>query len=245
MRNSYKDISINTAKNTHETVFKMVNKNKNAKIVDIPSGAGAFICRLKDNGYDNILAIDIENSMKIDHEEFSIGDMTETLPIGGNSIDTLVCIDGIEHIARQEDFVKEVHRILTKGGEFIVSTPNISSLRSRWRWFLTGHHNKCKSPLDEKNPTPMHHIGMMSLHEIRYMLHVNGFEIIEVATNRVKFINYVYAFWLPLIYLITSGVYLKSGKKEGTSKVNAEVKKMMFSKSVLFGEVLILKAMKK
>ncbi len=244
MGRNYKDISINTSINTHETVFHLISKTLNSKIVDIPCGSGAFIFRLKDNGYNNVLAIDIENIMEIDHKDFMIGDMTKILPIEDNSIDVLVCIDGIEHINKQFDFVKEVNRILKDGGEFIISTPNISSLRSRWKWLTSGHHHKCNTPLDENNPNSLHHIGMISFPEIRYMLHTNGFKIQKVTTNRIKWVSWIFTLITPLAYLITTGTYYKSGKKEGTSKINKEIKKIMFSKAVLFGETLVVKGVK-
>lgn len=244
MRSNYKNIPINTSKNTHETVLRLISKHKNATIVDIPSGSGAFTLRLKNNGYSNVLAIDIKNIMHFDHENFKIGDMTQALPIEDNSTDALVCIDGIEHISKQFNFVKEVHRILKKDGELIISTPNISSLRSRWKWFTTGHHHKCGAPLDENNPNPLHHIGMISFPEIRYMLHANGFQIHEVTTNRTKLISWPYAIFLPLIYLLTSWIYYKAGKKEGTYRINRQIKKTMFSKAILFGETMIVKSKK-
>lgn len=244
MRRSYKGISINTSHNTHEKVFSLLTKNKDAKIIDIPSGSGAFILRLKDNGYKNVTAVDIENILDIDHDDFFVGDMTKKLPFPDKSYDAVVCIDGIEHISTQFDFVKEVSRILKDNGEFIVSTPNISSLRSRWRWFTTGHHHKCNSPLDEANPTPLHHIGMVSYPEIRYMLHINNLKITKVTTNRAKAVSWSYIFMLPFIYLATKLVYQKAGKKEGTTKVNNEIFKTMMSKSILFGETMVVKAIK-
>ena len=51
MRRSYKGISINTSKNTHEKVFSLINKDLNSIIVDIPCGSGAFVQRLKDHLY--------------------------------------------------------------------------------------------------------------------------------------------------------------------------------------------------
>jgi SAM-dependent methyltransferase len=117
--------------------------------------------------------------------------MTKTLPMPDDSCDALVCIDGIEHINEQFAFVREVNRILKRGGEFIISTPNISSIRSRWKWFMTGHHHKCNSPLNENNPSPLHHIGMISFPE-------------------------------------NKGIFNK-----------------MFSKGMLFGETLIVKAIKR
>ena len=51
------------------------------------------------------------NTSKNTHDKFLLGDMTEPLPIENDSCDTVVCIDGIEHISRQFDFTKDVHRI--------------------------------------------------------------------------------------------------------------------------------------
>lgn len=244
MRRNYKGISINTSKNTHETVFEMVKKDTGITIVDIPSGSGAFVQRLKDHGFTDVLALDIENILKIDHDKFVQADMTEPLPVAESSVDTFVCIDGIEHISRQFDFIKEANRVLKRGGEIIISTPNISSLRSRWKWFLTGHHHKCNSPLDENNPTPLHHIGMVSFPEIRYMLHTNGFEINKVRTNRIKPVSWIYAVFLPFVYLTTLWVYTKRGKKEGTAEINKSIFRQVFSKALLFGETMIVKAVK-
>ncbi len=245
MRRNYKGISINTSKNTHETVFNLIRrKDTDSIIADVPAGAGAFVQRLKDAGFKNIIAIDIENILEIEHPDFIKGDMTKTLPLADNSCDILLCIDGIEHIDRQFDFIGEVNRILKNKGEIIISTPNASSLRSRWKWFITGHHHKCNSPLDENNPSPLHHIGMISFPELRYLLHTKGFKIDKVTTNRIKPVSFVYCLFLPLIYLSTYWLYIRTGKKQGTLEINKSVFKTMFSRSVLFGETLIVKALK-
>ena len=244
MRRNYKGISINTSKNTHETVFDMIKKNTDKVVVDIPSGSGAFIQRLKDEGFKRVIAIDIINILEIEHETFIQGDMTKPFNLSDNSCDILVCIDGIEHIDEQFYFVREGYRVLKNEGEIIISTPNISSLRSRFKWFTTGHHHKCNSPLDETNPNPLHHIGMISFAELRYMLHSNGFRIEEIRTNRMKPINLVYAIFLPFIYLSTLWVYRRRGKKEKTAQINRSVFKQVFKKEILFGETLIIKAKK-
>ncbi len=244
MRISYKGISINTSKNTHEKVFQLIKKDKNALIVDIPAGSGAFVQRLKDNGFQHVKAIDIENLLEIDHKDFFQGDMTKQLPLSDETCDMLVCIDGIEHISPQFEFAQEVNRILKKNGEFIVSTPNISSLRSRWKWLTTGHHHKCNSPLDENNPTPLHHISMISFPEMRYLLHTNGFRITHVTTNRIKPVSWLFALLVPFIYFSTWLVYHKTGKKENKQALNKAILKTMFTKKILFGETLIVKAQK-
>jgi SAM-dependent methyltransferase len=42
----------------------------------------------------------------------------------------------IEHIKRDKDFVKEVSRVLRKGGKFIVSTPNAPMSLTRNPWHI-------------------------------------------------------------------------------------------------------------
>ena len=244
MGRDYNGISINTTKNTHEKVYSLIRNDYEAVIVDIPAGSGAFVQRLKDAGFNNVKAVDIENILEIEHEKFYKGDMTKKLPFSANSCDLVVCIDGIEHISKQFDFINEVNRILKKGGEIIISTPNISSLRSRWKWFTTGHHYKCDSPLNENNPTPLHHIGMISFPEMRYLLHTNGFHLEKITTNRIKLISWLYILLIPLTYLFTFLVYQRAGKKEGTSEINKEILKATYSKDILFGETLIVVAKK-
>lgn len=244
MGRNYKGISINTTTNTHEKVFDLVDKNLDKVIVDIPSGSGAFVLRLKDAGYRKVKAFDIENIMQITHDDFVVGDMTKKFPFEDNACDIIVCIDGIEHISKQYDFIQESQRVLKKNGEIIISTPNISSIRSRFKWLTTGHHHKCGSPLDEENPNYLHHIAMISFHEMRYLLHANGFRLTDVTTNRIKIISWLYIFFVPFIYLSTFWVYKRTGKRNKTSKINGEVIKTMFSIPILFGETLIVKAVK-
>ncbi len=59
-------------------------------------------------------------------------------PIGfeSNSFDFVVCFQVIEHIKRDFDFVREVHRVLRPGGKFIVSTPNAPMSLTRNPWHV-------------------------------------------------------------------------------------------------------------
>lgn len=107
MQRNYKGISINTSKNTHEKVFSLINSNTNSVIIDIPTGSGAFVKRLVDHGYNKVIAIDIENILEFEHKDFLRGDMTKKLTLNDNSCDVAVCIDGIEHIYHQVDFIKK------------------------------------------------------------------------------------------------------------------------------------------
>jgi SAM-dependent methyltransferase len=58
------------------------------------------------------------------------------LPFADASFDYVVSFQVIEHIAKDKEFVREVHRVLKKGGKFIVSTPNAPMSLTRNPWHV-------------------------------------------------------------------------------------------------------------
>jgi hypothetical protein len=126
----------------------------------------------------------------------------------------------------------------------ILSTPNISALRSRWRWLLTGFHNKCKTPLDESHLSPLQHINMMDFPKLRHMLHTSGYRITKITTNRTKWVSYAYLPMLPICYLMTRLVFLHEVRSQSEKRQNREILRQLFSVPVLFGEVLAVRAQK-
>lgn len=58
------------------------------------------------------------------------------LDFADESFDYVISFQVIEHIKRDRDFVKEVSRILRKGGSFIVSTPNAPMSLTRNPWHV-------------------------------------------------------------------------------------------------------------
>lgn len=237
----------NCAPGTHERIEAWLREGdgrtdgRGVRVLDIPCGAGAFTARMRRHGFD-LWPADVVDLLQTDRAQFQRADMCGPLPYPDGQFDVVVSIDGIEHIERPFEFVRECRRVLRPGGRLLVSTPNISSLRSRWRWFLTGFHDKCKVPLDESRPDPLHHINMLSLAELRYLLHSNGFTIRRVTTNRVKGIAWLYAPWIPLAWLATWFVFRKEEKDPAQRARNRETLRMLFSRPVLFGEILIVEA---
>jgi 2-polyprenyl-3-methyl-5-hydroxy-6-metoxy-1,4-benzoquinol methylase len=133
MQKDQTKIPENTSKNTHHVVGGLVLENEDCRrVLDIPCGAGAFTQRmlLQDK---EVYSADIENILMVDNPRFSIADMNHELPFEEGFFDAIACIDGIEHLERPFDFVRECYRILNRGGHLVISTPNISALRSRWR----------------------------------------------------------------------------------------------------------------
>ncbi len=234
----------NARKGTHQAAIQLVPQNGECtKILDIPCGEGAFSQTMIARGLE-VHAADRENILKVPGVKFQLADMNARLPFDDDELDAVVSLEGIEHIERPFDFVRECNRVTRKDGWLILSTPNISALRSRWRWFLTGFHNKCKTPLDETNPNPMHHVNVVGFPKIRYMLHTSGYRITKITANRIKPVAYLYLPLLPICWLMTLLVLWREVRSETEKKQNREILRQMFSTAVLFGEVLLLRARK-
>jgi len=229
--------------NTHVVVEGMIPVG-NPVVLDIPCGEGAFSKRLMDRGVE-VHSADIVQADQAGNPRFQVANMNGTLPFNDGKFDGIVCIDGIEHIERQFDFVRECGRITKRGGFIIISTPNISSLRSRFRWLLTGFHTKCKTPLNEAKPHPSFHINMVSFPELRYILHTSGYTVDALASNRIKMVSWLYAVLVPLSFLNTLYWFRKEAKNDDLKVINRQVLGQMFSLPVLFGETLIVKAVKR
>jgi 2-polyprenyl-3-methyl-5-hydroxy-6-metoxy-1,4-benzoquinol methylase len=240
----------NAAKNTHSKVEDvLLGADSSAdfssrKVLDVPCGEGAFTARLMKRGVP-VVPGDIVDIFQVpDNDNLTLFDMDQPFPFEDGHFSDIVCIDGIEHIERQFNFIRECNRTLAMSGTLIISTPNISSARSRWRYFLTGHHNYCKNPLNEKDVTPLHHKNMISFPELRYQLHTNGFEIESVTTNRVKPISWLYSWLYPISYLVSRAVYRREEEDPGQQHRNREITGTMFSRAVYFGDLLIVAARK-
>ncbi len=232
-------------RNTHNKVYALLRARLDGgKVLDMPCGSGAFLRRLLDSPFEGWGA-DIAPHPAIPEEAaFTLADMNEPLPFDDGDFDAVVSIEGIEHIRRPFDFVNECARILKPGGLLILTTPNISALRSRWRWLLTGFHHKGAWPLVENDPLPRHHINLLSYPQIRYIFHTAGLRIEHRDTNRVKAASWLYLPLAPLTRLITRWVLWRGAKNDALAALNREVAREMYSLPVCFGENIILIARK-
>lgn len=231
-----------TSRNTHATVTRLLLAEPECrKVLDIPCGEGALCARLRGLGVE-VQAADLLPQRALPGIPFVQADMNARLPFTDGTFDAVACVDGIEHLERPFDFVRECRRVVRPGGALVLSTPNISALRSRWRWLLTGFHNKGKTPLDEGAASPWHHVNLLSFPELRYLLHRNGFRITAIAANRVKSVSWLYLPLWPLAALVTAAAFRRWEKDPARRRRNAEIRRQLLSVPVAFGETLIVKA---
>lgn len=147
-----------------ENILSLLEKNPNAKVVDIGCGDGQVTIRYKkriggeitgvdgvkerlkaalDKGVDKIITVELE-------KKWSLKD---------SSFDVLISNQVIEHILDIDHFIKEIYRILAPGGYCVISTENLSSWHNIFALVLGfqdfSHHILKKRHIS--NPLSLHY----------------------------------------------------------------------------------------
>jgi len=112
------------------TTLKMLGNTKGKKVLDLGCGTGLYTRILKRMGA-KVKAIDISKNMveiarkEVPNAEFKVGSATK-LPYKNEFFDIVVSPLMIEYLSilQWNKALKEVHRVLKKGGYFIFSTGN-------------------------------------------------------------------------------------------------------------------------
>ena len=193
----------NTSRNTHAVVLGLLARHGAARILDAPCGEGALAWQLAQRGCQPHCLDCQPDVFQLEGVPFKLGNLAQRLDYPDGFFDAVACIDGIEHLENPFHLARELARVLRPGGLLVLSTPNVSAMRSRVRFLLTGCHNKFKRPLDEAHPSPLHHLTPLTYPWLRYILHTSGLRIAAVRTNRIKAVSYPYLLLHPLAALFT------------------------------------------
>jgi SAM-dependent methyltransferase len=126
-------------------VFPAVFENRQHKrIFDVAAGVGCAAQRVRDHYPADILCNDITpRCLKILEQlglptvSFDLDD-EQAYPFPDGHFDAVISLSTIEHLIHVENFVKEVHRILSNDGYLYISSPNYASLSFFKRFVLEG-----------------------------------------------------------------------------------------------------------
>lgn len=127
-------------------------------LLEIGCGEGRGIEILLNNsdsylGIDKISQVIEKLKKKYENANFKQYVIPPFSQIEDNSYDTIVSFQVIEHIKDDELFLKEIYRVLKKGGKCIITTPNINKTLSRNPWHFREYtplqlENICKKYFD-------------------------------------------------------------------------------------------------
>lgn len=189
---------------THQSFLKYFNRSSvstDKKILDLGAGHGAFTKRLHEMGYQ-VAACDLfPEIFEYDEIECRKVDITQPFPYPDNSFDIVIAIEVSEHILDHEVFFRELSRILKPEGQLLLSTPNILSLKSRFRFLFSGFFYSFV-PLDMTNYNGLQHVASLTLDQYNYVSVKNGFKKAKVDIDRRQSTSRWLSFFIyPIIWL--------------------------------------------
>ncbi|MBR9922306.1 MAG: methyltransferase domain-containing protein [Bacteroidetes bacterium] len=163
--------------------FEKQNFPTSLRILDVGAGHGAFSKTLHEMGYQ-VSACDLfPEAFHYDQIECKKVDITKDFPYESGSFDLVIAIEVLEHVLDHEVFFKEVNRILNPGGQFLASTPNILSVKSRFRFLFTGFYYSFK-PLELTNYNGLQHVNSRTLDQYNYIAIKHGFQAAEFRVDK-------------------------------------------------------------
>ena len=141
------------------------NHRKTGKLLEIGCAYGYFTKYFSENGFKAI-GIDISSyaikiaKSKFPGLKFSIGDIQKRTKFKNGEFDVIVALEVLEHCKKLKKVLKEIKRILKKGGILLISVPATD----------------LQNPTFDKDNT---HIWYLSLKEWKRILEKAGFKILK------------------------------------------------------------------
>jgi SAM-dependent methyltransferase len=146
-----------------------------ARLLDFGCGAGEFLCRMREVGW-NVTGLDASEAMvERLRGEMGIHALAGTLPhpdLPDGSFEAVTMWQALEHVHQPREVLQAAFRLLTPGGKLLVAVPNINS--DPFRWFGTAWY-----ALDVPR-----HLTHFTPPTLRLMMQRAGFQVDEVRMVR-------------------------------------------------------------
>jgi SAM-dependent methyltransferase len=231
-RISRSGIPLDASAETHDQVLAWFDAWPRGAVLDAPSGGGALAHELAAMGFD-VVGGDYDRG-EIRGRGFRrvCLDLNRPLPFGDASFDYVACVEGIEHLERPVDALREMRRVIRPGGRLVLTTPNVLHLGSRARMLFTGFWTSAPRPFDPTvPPTGFEHIMLLSYPMLTYFLGRSGFAIEAVTRSRVVRGSIPWA-WLAAPVALATRLAMRDEPSRATGRE-------LLRPSLLFGHGLL------
>lgn len=227
--------------------------------VDIPAGRGLTSEILRRMGAE-VHAFDLfPEKFDVPGLACAWADLTRELPIGPESVDMVICQEGIEHLPDQLHVLNEFSRILRPGGHLLLTTPSVSHMRARLSHLLLESDFYRRLPANEieevwhtaDGRTYHGHIFLINAQKLRTLAQLAGLRLARVYPTKVGYSSLILGVLLyPVIALVTWRARARSERKAGHSltpemrETFAEIARLNLNPEILFGKHLFIEFVK-
>jgi cyclopropane fatty-acyl-phospholipid synthase-like methyltransferase len=200
----YKNIRMSADEGLHKKIFDeflLLEMNNNVSILILGAGQGAFDQRLIDNGFDNIVSIDMTDYYKSVRTNLVLRDLNKDFDDLGK-FDYIFALEIIEHLENQFHFIRNIEKIMTDSAILFLSTPNIERKSLRIRFLL-------KNTLDFFTPNDLEvsgHINIIYDHIFKWNLQESNLNVQKETYNRDFFPKGAFqggTFGFKILFLLT------------------------------------------
>jgi len=154
-----------------------------SRIADVGCGEGAFALRMADSGYA-VVGLDVVPAAEQGATRFAYLEVDLLDPAArerfasehAGAFDAVVLLEVIEHVRNPWETLAFCRRLLGAGGVLLLSTPNVTSFYSRFRFLTGGRLHQF-----EASDFSYGHINPMTALMVEKVLSETGFELLEKA----------------------------------------------------------------
>jgi SAM-dependent methyltransferase len=183
-------------------------------VLDVPCGNGKASYEFMKKGA-KVIALDLfPEFMKVSEIGASYADLSEKLPIDDESVDYIICQEGIEHMPNQLYVLQEFNRVLKKNGVALITTPSNSHIRARLSYFLFETDFYKRMPPTEidgvwfanSNQEKLYfgHLFLLSVQHLQTLLTISGFRTERRIKTDVGSTSLILGFILYPIFILFS-----------------------------------------
>ncbi len=129
----------------HRIFPEIFEAGRYKRVIDISAGVGIVAKRIKEMYGCSVIANDISaESLKslrllnLDTTSFDLDDPNIFFPFEDESFDAVITLATLEHIIHIDHHMNEINRILKKGGDLFISTPNYTGIHFVMPFVLKG-----------------------------------------------------------------------------------------------------------